>query len=58
MLLLILPYISHLLVKYGHFSINKKDLYIARVSVVSLMLGCIGIGLSPTPVVMAFSLPA
>ncbi|EPE30593.1 MFS general substrate transporter [Glarea lozoyensis ATCC 20868] len=56
MLLLILPYISHLLVKYGHFSINKKDLYIARVSVVSLMLGCIGIGLSPTPVVMAFFL--
>ncbi|CAG8954545.1 hypothetical protein HYFRA_00004460 [Hymenoscyphus fraxineus] len=54
--LLILPSLSYYLTHYMSVNSKLKDLYISRGSVLLLVVGSIGIGLSPKPVPMAISL--
>jgi MFS family permease len=48
LLLVLLPGLSHYLTKYLHFSSTRKDLFLARISVVVLVIGALLIAISPT----------
>ncbi|WEW59684.1 hypothetical protein PRK78_005163 [Emydomyces testavorans] len=48
LLLILLPLSSRYLTKTLHFSPSAKDLYLSKISVVLLTIGCFALGLSPT----------
>ena len=53
LLLVLLPVLSHCLATRFSMEGKIRDLYISRISVAMLMVGSVGIGLSPNPILMA-----